>query len=144
MKTALALTLVSLVAVPQLLSGGFSKDGTHPTQTPPVAARVEPTDPEVVVEPGDCVTLTAYASDADCDLQSYYWVFGDHSGPVQAIHGCEVYSGAAFVDVPEGYSEIYTFVVTDSTGLQDSVWWHIVAVSPVERTTWGTVKALFR
>jgi hypothetical protein len=114
-----------------------------PEGSAPMAFRFNPTEPVVVVEPGESITVTAYALDGDCDLSSYHWVYNGFATYPLPASGCELYSSwSASLDAGESASIV--FVVGDMQGLQDSVGWELVAASAVRRSTWGALKALFR
>ena len=76
------------------------------TQAPTVTAGEDRTVPDTNGQPGEVVTLTATANDADGSIQSYTWRLGETS----------LGTGASIqATLPDGISDI-TVTVTDNTG----------------------------
>ena len=95
----------------------------NPAQQPTVDAGADQTLEDSDREPGELVTLTGTAADADGSIQSFQWLLGGNS----------LGTGATLqVRLPDGAS-VVTLRVTDNTGVTNSDTVQITIAAPPER-----------
>ena len=138
MRCATAVLLALLALAPR---GGAAGVGRNRPGECPTIWRIYPTEAEVNIEAGEYVVFQVGASDGDCDLRWFDWGDGFWLDPVS---GCEAESshGVTVPDIPATY--ILTVAVVDWQGNGDLTQWEISVFTPVESSSWGRVKALFR
>jgi hypothetical protein len=106
----------------------------------PVIWRVYPPDEDFAVGVGEYVVFQAGASDTDCDLRHFIW----GSTWEDPVEGCDAESsyGVTVDTVPGVY--LLTVSVADWGTGTDTTGWRIVVYSPVARSSWGRIKALYQ
>jgi hypothetical protein len=131
---ALALFLLSPTAA-------NSEQPTSPPVDYPDIWRIYPADESFDVLAGEYIVFQAGASDGDCDLRYFDWGNGTWQDPVS---GCEAESsyGVHVPSVPAVYR--LDVVIVDWEGHTSGTYWQVQVYSPVDQSSWGKIKALFR